>query len=433
MTRVPAPARRLLDARGALALVIANTIGAGVFTTSGFALADLGAPGYVMLAWLVGGLVALAGVAVYADLAMRYPQSGGEYMLLGRLLHPALGAAAGWISLLAGFTAPIAASALGAQLYFARALGFEAGAPWLATGLILALGLLHAGAPRAGVGLQTAAVAVKIAAVLAFIALGAPLMMRAFSAPPRAPVAFSPLAFGGSLVWISYAYSGWNAAIYVAGEVEGGGASVRRALYLGAAIVIALYLGVSAVILYSAPVAALRGVAESGAVAARAIGGPATEQALSALIALALVTSASSMLISGPRVYAQMARGGALPAVFGRLHGAHPRIAILAQAALCVVVVWSAGLRALLEFVGVTLSLSAGAVVVGWLRAEFRAAPRPLLVLAACVFLAATAGIALAALVMRPGSALAAAALIGWGLLAYALGSRRRERLADQP
>ena len=119
--------RALLGYRGAIALVIANTIGTGVFTTSGFALADLGEPAFVMLAWLVGGVYALAGVTVYADLAIKYPESGGEYAFLRNTLHPALGTVAGWISLVAGFTAPIAAAALGAELYLSRALGVAMG------------------------------------------------------------------------------------------------------------------------------------------------------------------------------------------------------------------------------------------------------------------------------------------------------------------
>jgi APA family basic amino acid/polyamine antiporter len=169
-------------------------------------------------------------------------------------------------------------------------------------------------------------------------------------------------------------------------------------------------------------------VLAAGALAALAIGGPRAEQALSALIALALVTSASSMLLSGPRVYARMARDGVLPAAFGRLDGDYPRFAILAQATFSLIVIWSGGLRDLLEFAGVTLSLSAGAVVVGWLRQQMRrilARDKLLEICAAVVFLSTTAGIMISALIMRPASAIAAALLIGVGLLAYALGRPR--------
>ncbi len=266
-------------------------------------------------------------------------------------------------------------------------------------------------------------------AILVFIAFGLPTVTEnIITAPASTTTDFSIIAFAGSLVWISFAYSGWNAAVYVTGEVDGGGATVKRALYTGTALVIVLYLGVSAVILYSAPQLELRGVAESGAVAARALGGVRAEQALSALIGLALITSASSMLLSGPRVYAQMARDGTLPAKLGCLQGEHPRVAVLAQSALCLIVIWSASLRDLLEFAGVMLSLSAGAVVVGWLRQEFFISAQPLRVFhlcAAVVFLIATLGIAIASLMMRPYSVLAAMVLICLGLAAHYWGIRR--------
>jgi amino acid transporter len=419
---------RLLNYRGAIALVIANTIGAGVFTTSGFALSDLGDPGFVMLAWLVGGLYALAGVIIYSDLASRYPVSGGEYTFLRNCLHPALGTAAGWVSLVAGFTVPIAVAALGAQLYLSRVLGVTTEAPWIATAAVVGLGLLHALMPKKGVSFQNLAVLIKVCVITVFISFGSvAAIATGVIAPTPAASTFSPLAFAGSLVWISYAYSGWNAAVYVTGEVEGGGLVVGRALLAGTVVVIVLYIGVSAVILYGAPEEQLRGVAESGAVAARVLGGVRAEQGLSCLIALALLTSASSMILGGPRVYARMAHDGVLPRALGRLRGDHPKIAVLFQTALSLVVIWAAGLRELLEFAGVTLSLSAGAVVVGWFYQNGRStfsARQFLPVGAAVFFLTATAGIATATLVMRPASAIAAAILISCGLVAHAWGTR---------
>jgi len=282
---------------------------------------------------------------------------------------------------------------------------------------------LHAGAPEKGVSFQNIAVLIKVCAILAFIAFGAPTAVSRIEVAPMPTIsAFPLLAFAGSLVWISYAYSGWNAAVYVTGEVDGGGGTVKRALYAGTLLVIMLYVGVSAVILYGSPREEISGVAESGAVVALAIGGPFAEKALSGLIALALITSTSSMLLSGPRVYARMASDGVLPAALGRLHGDHPRIAVLAQTILSLIVIWVAGLRDLLEFAGVTLSLSAGAVVVGWLREEMRAKfsrSQTIKFCAAAFFLSATSGIAVVTLVMRPGSAIAAAVLIGCGLAAH--------------
>ena len=171
---------------------------------------------------------------------------------------------AGWISLVAGFAAPIAAAALGAELYFSRVLGLNLGAPSIATAIVFGLGLLHAAAPEKGVTFQNVAVLIKVSVIIAFIAFCAPATVAEIAAaPPPSAGTFSLLAFAGSLVWISYAYSGWNAAVYVTREVDGGCATVKRALYAGTLLVIALYIGVSAVILYGAPQEELRGVAES--------------------------------------------------------------------------------------------------------------------------------------------------------------------------
>jgi len=160
----------------ATALVAANMIGAGVFTTSGFALADLRSRELVLLAWVVGGLVALCGALSYARLAERTPGNGGEYLYLSRLVHPAVGFLAGWVSLLAGFTAPIAASALGLQAYLADSFGASQRPEWIGTAAILVAGLMHGLRLRAGLTLQNAAVALKLVVISGFVVLGALLV-----------------------------------------------------------------------------------------------------------------------------------------------------------------------------------------------------------------------------------------------------------------
>src|SRR6516162_4573048 len=104
--------RRQLGLISATALVIASMVGSGVFTTSGFLLAELHTPGRVLIGWLVGGFLAMLGALCYGALARRFPESGGEYLFLARTIHPAAGYLAGWVSLLVGFSAPLAAIAL---------------------------------------------------------------------------------------------------------------------------------------------------------------------------------------------------------------------------------------------------------------------------------------------------------------------------------
>jgi len=338
-------------------------VGAGVFSTSGFALSDLGSREYVLYAWLIGGLVALCGALSYGALARRFPESGGEYLFLSRMFHPLAGFLAGWVSLLAGFTAPIAAAALGLQAYLGYTFGFDFRPEWIGTGAIAFAGVIHALRFREGVWLQNAAVALKLVLIFGFIAFG----MSSLPELPKtndAPVGFAWGAFAVTLVWISFSYSGWNAAVYIAGEVRDPERSLPRALLLGTGTVMVLYMGLNAVFLYSVPIEDLAGKAEVGAIAARAIGGKSLELGVSLLVGLALFTSIWSMVMAGPRVYAKMAEDGLFPQAF-RSDAETPVRAIALQAGASIVVVWISGLAALFSYIGFTLGLSAAVTVFG--------------------------------------------------------------------
>lgn len=338
-------------------------VGAGVFTTSGFAVADLGSRQQVLLAWMVGGLIAICGALSYGALARRFPESGGEYLFLSRTVHPAAGFLAGWVSLLAGFTAPIAVAALGLQAYVGHTFAPDVRPEWIGTAVIALAGAVHGLRFREGVWLQNLAVGVKLLLAAGFIGFGLSALPER-DAVTVAPAEFAWGAFAVTLVWISFSYSGWNAAVYIAGEVRDPQRNLSRSLWLGTGTVMALYLGLNAVFLYSVPVEELAGRAEVGAIAARALGGPRLEQAVSLLVGLALFTSIWAMIMAGPRVYAKMAEDGLFPAWL-RADGATPTAAILLQAGAAIVVVWLSGLAELLGYIGFTLGLSAALTVVG--------------------------------------------------------------------
>jgi basic amino acid/polyamine antiporter, APA family len=415
--------QRSLGLTSATALVVANMIGAGVFTTSGFLLADLGSPGYVLLAWAAGGVHAALGAMCYGALARRIPESGGEYLFLSRTLHPAAGYVAGWLSLLVGFSAPLAAAAFAFGTYAQPWFGGIA--PALAGSiLILAFAAMHAIEVRRGAQVQNGAVLLKVSLIVAFVAF-AFAKMGGTPADPSPPFPLS--AFGVSLIWISFSYSGWNAAVYIGGEIKDPGRTIPRALLLGTALVTALYLALNAVFVFSAPVAELAGKVEVGRIAARAVGGVVLEEAVAGLICLALVSSVSSLVMAGPRVYAQMASDRVLPRWLAVTTGP-PRAAIALQAGLALFFLWSASFDTLLTWIGFTLGISTAATVAALIilrRREGAALAVPGYPMVPWLFLAGVAAMTVFTVLQRPMESLVGFATILAGLAAWRIRKRR--------
>lgn len=363
-------ARRSIGPASAGVLVVANMVGAGVFTTSGFALLDMERR-WILFAWFAGGLLAVCGALSYGALARRFPESGGEYLFLSRMVHPMAGFVAGWISLLAGFTAPIAAAALALQAYAWPSDVTGLRPEWLGTvAILLAVGM-HGVRLESGLRAQNVIVALKILSIGVLIVFGLLRISSLETPPPAASVPFDLGAFAVSLVWISFAYSGWNAAVYLAGEVRDPERNLHRSLLVSTLIVTLAYVGLNAVFLFSAPSSELAGQAEIGALAAEALGGSSLRLAVSLLISVALFTSISSMVMAGPRVYARMAEDGLFPALF-TMRGQVPTAAVALQGMLAIAVLWFSGLAELFGYIGFTLGLSAAATVAGLIALRLR-------------------------------------------------------------
>ncbi len=408
-----------------VSLVIANMIGAGVFTTSGFALADLGSPHRVMLAWVIGALIALCGALSYGALAKRIRESGGEYVFLARLVHPLAGFLAGWVSLLAGFTAAIAFAALAFETYAAPLLPIHLPGGSIAVVVIVLAAALHGIRVQSGAFVQNGIVMLKVGLIAMFILFAGYIAVsdRPVTAmPPVRP--FSALSFANALVWISLSYSGFNAAVYVAGEAANPGRSVPRALWLGTVLVTVLYLGLNAAFVYLPAFDEVVGREDVAAAAARSLGGGALEVIVRGIIALALLTSVFSMMMAGPRVYARMADDGLFPRRFA-FSGEAPRSAIVLQAVLAVVVVLIADLKNLLSYLGLTLSLSAAATVATLFLLRVREGPGSAAVWAYPVppllFVGATLIFASLAATRSPMEMLAAAVTLASGCVAFAV------------
>ncbi|MBE0543549.1 MAG: amino acid permease [Verrucomicrobia bacterium] len=421
------PQLRQLSLLTATALVVASMIGVGVFTTSGYQLDHLSRE-ELLAAWFVGGLLALLGALSYGGLARRIPESGGEYIFLARTLHPAAGYIAGWISLLVGFSAPLAAASLGFGEYLKDWLPFST--PRL-TGsvLILLFAALHATHVGRGAWVQNCAVLAKLLLIAGLVGVAATRLEP--GAPAASTEGFPIAAFAVALVWISFSYSGWNAAIYIGGEIRDPERNVPRAMIWGAAVVMALYLALNTVFIYAAPVEVLAGKPEVGRIAAQAIGGAAFADFTTALIAIALATSVSSLLMAGPRVYARMAEDGYLPGFLRFPQQGPPRAAILFQTFLGLAILWSAELSQLLTYIGFTLGLSSAAAVVGLIRVRLKEGSVvhvpgwPWVPALFIIFVLAVSGFSIAG---NPGPSLAGLATLGIGFVAWRIAYGRRQK-----
>ncbi len=344
-------------------LVIANMIGAGVFTTSGFAIGDLGSPVLVVLAWFIGGCLALCGALSYGCLARLMPVSGGEYLFLHRSIHPLAGFVAGWVSLLAGFTGAIAYAAISFEAYLMpQAYRESLPANLLATLVIIIAAIAHGLRSRHGILLQNLAVIVKLVLIAGFfllVLMGPPLRswqgLQAWQ--QNGSQVFSIYAFAMTLMWISYSYAGFNAAVYIASEADEPARMLPRAMFYGTLITMIIYLLLNAIFVFAPAPELIAFKQDVAAIAASVLGGERLALLVRAIISVALFTAVSAMIMIGPRVYAQMADDGLMPAIL-RFRGEVPAVAILMQTVLAILVVWISTLRELLSYLGFTLGLS---------------------------------------------------------------------------
>lgn len=424
-----------------ITLVIANMIGAGVFTSSGYSLAALGNPGRVMLAWILCGVWAICGAIAYGSLVARLPESGGEYLFLSRFVHPSVGFLAGWISVIAGFTAPIAAAALGAAMYGRP--GLSADAPELtywAAGLIAATTICHLIGIHVGASMQNLIVGAKLLLIAVLVTWafgfssadawqGGPLAEQAPNWLPDSWSAWSVLV--GSMSWIALSYTGFNAAIYVAGESRDARRMVPRAMLWATILVTGIYLALNYVFVYAPTPESIVAQGAIATIAAQAVGGQSLEMLVRVTIVLAMASSVFAMLLAGPRVYQKMADDGVMPSLFKSSQGP-PRIATVVQAVLSIVALMLAGLLDLMTYLGLTLS-ACGALAVAslwWVHLKLPDAPRLHWWerLALALYLGITVCILAASWKEHHGQFIAMLATFGLGVVAYFASQMLREK-----
>jgi APA family basic amino acid/polyamine antiporter len=338
----------------AVMLVMGGIIGVGIFVNPAVVARSLHSPELVLAAWGAGGLVALLGAFVYAELAAHIPATGGEYAYLSRTYGPLAGFLFGWTTLLVVQAGGLAA----VSIVFARNLTVLTGGVLPEKAVIVAILGILAGVNCLGVkaGDRTQAVlgALKIAVIAAIIAAGFAILPAPGPAAPTAPAAGGALkAFGAALIPVVFSYGGWQTANYVAGEVKDSGRSLSRALLIGVAAVIALYLLVNVAFLHGLGTGALAAtLTPASDVLQRAVG-PAGAKLAAAAVGLSALAFLSQGMLTGPRVTFAMARDGLFFRTAGEVSAAAkvPVVAIGLQAAWTAVLALSGSYERILSYV----------------------------------------------------------------------------------
>jgi basic amino acid/polyamine antiporter, APA family len=354
-------------------LVVGSIVGAGIFLVSGDVAALVRSPAAFLFTWVLGGAVALAGALSNGELGGLFPRSGGEYVYLREAYGPLLGFLSGWTAFWIAFPGSIASLAAGLGATVAPMVGWQSAWAPRAIGVvaIAALTAVNALGMQPGKWTQNVLSVVKLVAFVGLLALGA---LVHHSAPSGLSPFFVPGDRAGgiatALIPVLFAYSGWNAATYVSGEMRDPRRSLGRALALGTAACIALYLAVNAAYLRAMPVAALAQAKEPARAAAFLLGGDAAGMALSPLIAVCVLSSMQASVLVGPRIYHAMASDRLFFAPLGKLDPRTqvPLVALLAQGAISSVLLVSGRFDQLVRFTMSAIvafsTLTVGAVIV---------------------------------------------------------------------
>ncbi len=388
----PGPEKEAMPAEFGLAtavfVVVASMVGTGVLTTSGYTVATVNSNGWMLILWVLGGFTAVCGALTLAELSAAMPRTGGDYVYLHAAYGPVPAFLSGWVSFLIGFAGPGAASAFASAKYLLTPFQVEL-APSLtairidivtlerlvATVLIVAFAAIHLVGRRQTAHVQGWITAVKLVLLVIFAAAGlyAGWPNRS-NLTDLTPITGENALIGmlTSLVYIYYAYTGWNAASYMAGEVRDPQRLLPRAILLGTGGVLLIYMAVNAMYAMALTPADLQAiikdpnnkegfdaVAPIAELAARRLFGASWARPLSVAVGVMLLSSLSAYLLIGPRVVYAMARAGQFPAVAARLtpRARTPGVATALQVTVTLVILWVSSVQSIIVYAGVGLSI----------------------------------------------------------------------------
>ena len=423
----------------AIFLVVGNIVGIGIFTTSGLIAEELGSSFWLLGVWIVGGLLALIGAICYSHLGTRFPQAGGEFAFLYPTFGPLPAFLSGWASLFIGFSAPIAASALGLAYHLSPFLPEKlSGIPlgWIAASALLAVTLMISVGLGFGTRLHSLVTLFNLALALGFAVLvlgNSPVQtnLRPILEGGVMDVDLSSLA--PAIILVMFAYSGWNAAAYIAEEIREPERNLPRSVILGTALVIALYLLLNLAYFSAVPLLELKGqipVAQIAASAALSSG----SSLLGLLVLLSISSSLTAMSIAGPRVYFAMSRSRLFPSWLGEVDGKRklPLKAIWFQTGVALLMILLGDFRQILLFSGFVLLLFSTLTVSVLLRIRRDTVGRssfliPYRVLP-LLFLATNLGVMASTAISHTGEVVAGLATLAAGLPVYVFYRRRQRR-----
>jgi basic amino acid/polyamine antiporter, APA family len=368
--------KRKLGLFPATNIVVANMIGAGIFTTSGLLMAGLNNPLLMLGLWVAGGLIAMCGAFSYGELGAAMPGAGGEYHFLSKLYHPLFGFLSGWVSFIVGFSAPIAASAMGFSEYFCRA--FPAIPYWLESSeimttastktflsvtVIVIFTIIHYRGIKSGAIIQNVLTLLKVALIVLLILAGffsGKGDVSHFSTGGWVSTGLTGWkTVGLSLMWIMFAYSGWNASTYLGSEIKNPTKTLPGSLILGTGIVMILYLALNALYIYAINPADMKGVISIGGLAMGNLFGISADTLFSLLISFALFSSLSAFIIIGPRVYYSMAKDGLFFNSVAKIHKKFqvPSNSIVLQSVIAIIMTLSGSFEQVLTYMGFALGI----------------------------------------------------------------------------
>jgi APA family basic amino acid/polyamine antiporter len=365
-------------------VVVGDMIGAGIFTTSGLLLAQLHDPKLLLLLWGVGGAMALFGALSYGELGARFPRAGGDYAFLSELYSPLVGFLSGWVSFFVGFSAPVAASSLAFSEYLVRSLpgweGMEQLAMYkklIAIGIILVFTLIHYYGLRSGSRVQNLLTVIKVALIAVFVAVGFLFgkgTLEHFTTPLSVMVERAdPKSIGLALMWIMFAYSGWNASTYLGSEVIQPVRNIPRSLITGTMIVTILYLLLNTLYIYALPAEEMKNVISIGGLTANNLFNRSLDQFFSLFIAVILLSAISVLTIIGPRVYYAMAESGHFFPMAKRINRSNvPGVSILMQSGLAIVFIASGTFDQIITLLSFSLGIFPILAVMGIFKLRIR-------------------------------------------------------------